>query len=416
MTIGKGTATVTLAGLSQTYTGSPLSVSATTTPNNLTVTLAYSSGGNALPGPPTSAGSYGVVATVVDSNYQGSASGTLTIGKANATVTLGGLNQTYAGSPLSATATTSPLNLTVSLTYNNSATIPTAGGSYSVVGTIVDTNYQGSATGTLVIGKATGSVTITGGLNLSYSGTPLNPTVVTGPAAGLNVTYSYVKVGGGPVAGTPVNAGSYQVTVSLNDPNYQASAGGTLVISPVAATIALSNTYQTWDGTPKAVTVLTSPAGLAVTASYYAPDGGFTWNDAGYQSGTPPTDVGQYQVDVTIADPNYTGTIHLPAMLIVPATLTTVTPLTVTYPANEILTATVTWPSQKYRADVGGNFPLGTVTFITGQPQFVPPRQQRTESLPVTGRRRLPALIRSLRNSTAAAALTPDRAPRRPPC
>jgi hypothetical protein len=374
ITIGKGTATVTLGSLSQTYTGSPLSASAITTPNNLTVTFAYSSGGNALPGAPTPAGSYGVVATILDSNYQGTASGTLAIGKANATVTLGSLSQTYTGSPLSATATTSPLNLNVSLTYNNSATVPTGGGSYNVVGTIVDANYQGSATGTLVIGKATGSIAITGGLNLNYSGTPLNPTVVTGPTAGLGVSYSYVKPGGGPVTGTPVNAGSYQVTVSLNDPNYQASTGGTLAISPVAAAITVSNTYQTWDGTPKGVTVLTSPSGLPVTAAYYAPAGGFTWNDAGYQSATPPTDVGQYQVDVTIADPNYTGTIHLPAMLIAPATLTTVTPLTTTYPSNEILTATVTWPSQKYRSDVGGDYPTGAVTFYNGATAICPAR------------------------------------------
>jgi hypothetical protein len=44
--------------------------------------------------------------------------------------------------------------LTVNLTYNGSATVPTNAGSYTVVGTINDSNYFGSATNTLVIAKA----------------------------------------------------------------------------------------------------------------------------------------------------------------------------------------------------------------------------------------------------------------------
>jgi len=53
-------------------------------------------------------GNYAVVATVVDANYAGSASGTLAIGNAGATVTLSNLSQVYDGSLKSATATTKP--------------------------------------------------------------------------------------------------------------------------------------------------------------------------------------------------------------------------------------------------------------------------------------------------------------------
>jgi MBG domain len=66
-------------------------------------------------------------------------------------VTLGNLAQAYTGSSLPATATIRPAGLTVNLTYNGSATVPTADGSYVVVATINNTNYPGAATGTLVI-------------------------------------------------------------------------------------------------------------------------------------------------------------------------------------------------------------------------------------------------------------------------
>ena len=66
-------------------------------------------------------------------------------------VTLGNLSRTYDGSAKSASVTTTPSGLAVSLTYNGSANAPTNVGSYTVIGTINDANYQGSVTNTLVI-------------------------------------------------------------------------------------------------------------------------------------------------------------------------------------------------------------------------------------------------------------------------
>lgn len=68
-----------------------------------------------------------------------------------ATVTLGNLTTTYNGTAQSATATTEPPGLAVIFTYNGSDTAPINAGSYTVVGTINDINYQGSANGTLII-------------------------------------------------------------------------------------------------------------------------------------------------------------------------------------------------------------------------------------------------------------------------
>jgi alpha-tubulin suppressor-like RCC1 family protein len=102
------------------------------------------------------AGTYMVtVAGFVGSTSQ---SATLTVNKAVATVTLGSLAQTYTGSALNATATTTPTNLAVNLTYNGNVNAPTNVGSYTVIGTVVDANYYGSAANTLVINSVTNLV------------------------------------------------------------------------------------------------------------------------------------------------------------------------------------------------------------------------------------------------------------------
>jgi hypothetical protein len=83
LTVNQAAATVTLGSLSQAYTGSPLSATATTVPTGLTVTFTY----NGSPTAPTTAGSYAVVATINDPNYTGTASGTLIIGLTTPVIT-----------------------------------------------------------------------------------------------------------------------------------------------------------------------------------------------------------------------------------------------------------------------------------------------------------------------------------------
>jgi fibronectin type 3 domain-containing protein len=73
------------------------------------------------------------------------------VGRSYATVTLSNLSQNYDGTAKSVTATTVPAGLTVALTYDGSSTPPINVGSYQVIGQVVDANYYGSATNTLVI-------------------------------------------------------------------------------------------------------------------------------------------------------------------------------------------------------------------------------------------------------------------------
>ena len=140
-------ATVALSDLARVYNGSPQGATASTDPVGLPTVLTY----NASPNAPTDAGSYTVDASVSHPDYTGTANGTLVIAKGTATVTLGDLAQAYDGTPKPASASTTPGGLTVDLTYDGSATAPMAVGSYAVVATVADTNYEGSANGTLVI-------------------------------------------------------------------------------------------------------------------------------------------------------------------------------------------------------------------------------------------------------------------------
>jgi len=155
--VGKATVTVTLGGLNQTFDGTGKVATASTTPDNLAVTLTY----NGLAAAPTAAGNYAVLATVVDANYQGSASGTLTIAQATAVVTLSNLSHAYNGTPQVVTITTTPSPLGIVFSYSGidptsyatTDVAPTEPGSYAVVATVFDPNYIGQATGTLTITK-----------------------------------------------------------------------------------------------------------------------------------------------------------------------------------------------------------------------------------------------------------------------
>jgi hypothetical protein len=147
VTVIPGMASIVLGNLNQTYDGTPKSVTATTTPENLAVSLTY----NGASTPPTDAGAYTVVATIDDSNHQGTATQSFVIEKATTSIALTSLAQTYDGTPKPVTATTSPENLAVSISYNGTPTPPTEAGTYTVTAVVSDINRQGSATDTLVI-------------------------------------------------------------------------------------------------------------------------------------------------------------------------------------------------------------------------------------------------------------------------
>ncbi len=164
--ISQAVATVTLGHLNQTYDGTAKPVTVTTAPPGLAVGVTYNASADA----PTNAGSYTVIGTIADPDYTGGATNMLIISQAVATVTLGNLNQTYDGTAKPVTVTTAPPGLAVGVTYNASADAPTNAGSYTVIGTIADPDYKGSATNTLVIAPAS---PVPSGLSLSATSSVL---------------------------------------------------------------------------------------------------------------------------------------------------------------------------------------------------------------------------------------------------
>lgn len=182
LTIAQQKVTIALSSnLSQTF-GSVTPVTASTTPSGITVDVTYSGSGY---GPsatePINAGTYTVTASVDPSqtNYTGTISSQLQINKATATVTLvpSSLIQVYTGSPLAVSVTTTPTVQAVVITYNGSTNQPVNAGAYSVIATVNDPNYQGSANAQMVIEDFT--------LSDSFSGTA---SVTQGFATGSGVS------------------------------------------------------------------------------------------------------------------------------------------------------------------------------------------------------------------------------------
>jgi len=221
-------------------------------------------------------GSYPItVAAGEDENYDFAyEAATLTITKAPATIALDQLHHTYDGTAKAARATPSEEGLAVVLTYAGSATAPINAGTYPVVATINDANYEGRLTADLTIEKA--SLTITaqnasktydrvpyaGGNGVTYSG------FVNGETeAVLGGTLSY----GGDAQGK-VNVGTYPITPGgLTSANYQLTfQNGNLTIAPKAASVtvnAATKVYGTSDPVFSGVLTGFLPADN-VTAAY----------------------------------------------------------------------------------------------------------------------------------------------------
>ncbi len=270
------------------YTGAPRIPAVTTTPADLPVQRTYDGGAT----PPTAAGTYLVVATVVSPDWTGSTTRSLVVAPAAASLVLGGLAQTYTGTARTVTASTTPGGLGYVITYDGGSSAPTAVGSYTVVATITDPNHVGSVTGTLVVGRAGATVMIGGG-PWTFTGAPQSVTVSTIPE-GLPVQVTY---DGG--SAPPIHAGAHPVIATITDPSHVGTADAVMTIQPATASVLVAGAVGgvitvTADGLAHPVSLTTEPPGLPVEIRY---DG----------SPTPPSARGTYLVLVTVSDPDWLG-------------------------------------------------------------------------------------------------------------
>lgn len=263
--INKASATVTLGNLSHVYSGQAKAASATTNATGTSsFTFAYTQDGQSVT--PINAGTYNVVATLVNDNYYGSATGTMTIAKADATINVQGKTVTYDGNAHGATGTATGVNgenlsslLSLGDTFTN---VPGGTASWSFAG---NNNYNGAnGTAAIVINKAATTTTVTCAEGpFTYTGSAQTPCSATVTGAGgldesVAVTYA-----------NNIDAG--QATASASYPggdNHLASEGSkTFTIGKAATTTTVTCAAGPFSYTGSPITpctaTVTGPAGLS---------------------------------------------------------------------------------------------------------------------------------------------------------
>jgi uncharacterized repeat protein (TIGR01451 family) len=271
--IAKAATTTAVTASNATYDGNPHGGAATVTGVgglNQGVTVSYSGRNATVYGPsttaPTGAGDYTASATYAgDSNYASSSdSKDFQITKANQSITFGSLaDKTYGDADFGVSASATS-GLTVS--FNASGDCSVSGSTVHITGagscTITasqpgDTNYNAATDvpQSFQIAKATATITL-GNLSFTYDGTEKTATATTNPA-GLTVNITYAPASQASrkksvASNNPVNAGSYTVTATIDDPNYQGTASDTLVIAKADANVSVTGFTGTYDGNPHA--------------------------------------------------------------------------------------------------------------------------------------------------------------------
>jgi len=124
------TAAVTFGNLGQTYDGSPHTVTVTTNPAGLSVTVTY----DGATVTPVNAGSYAILATITSSGYTGGATATLAIAKATQTISFGALSPATAGDPAFQMSASATSGLPVTFTSSNSSVATVPNSTVTVVG------------------------------------------------------------------------------------------------------------------------------------------------------------------------------------------------------------------------------------------------------------------------------------------
>jgi len=145
---------------------------------------------------------------------------------------------TYDGTAKAATVTTVPQGVRVLVKYDGSVTAPVEAGSYAVSASTDDPNYDGSASGTLVIAKARAALKLEQ-LEHKYDGSQKSARVTSDPQGVVIISTRYNEL-----PDAPVRAGSYAVRAWLTNRNYGAT--------PVTGTLLIQKATQAIDFAPLA--------------------------------------------------------------------------------------------------------------------------------------------------------------------
>lgn len=204
------------------------------------------------------------------------------VNKGTATISVTGTSVVYNTFQQGVTVSTTPSGLATSTTYNGITTQPIDVNTYNFITAGTDPHYTyNTVTGVFSITKATAILSATS-QSFFFDGLPHIITASINPSTATGITYSYSS-------GTaPVNVGVYGDTIKLVNSNYQATPVIVqITILSNSASIFISDTVHTFNGSPQGVTV-TCPYAFVV-------------------AGSPQTNVGQYQVIAHITDGIHTG-------------------------------------------------------------------------------------------------------------
>jgi Bacterial Ig-like domain (group 3)/Galactose oxidase, central domain len=272
-----------------------------------------------------------------DANFNGAGPDTsksLTILKATPTVSVTGGTFTYNGNPHAATgfaygiggvsdvlspAVTFSYVGTGSTTYGPTATAPTNAGTYQVTASFAgNDNYtSASNTATITINKATQAITgFTPASPITYSPGGTFALSATGGASGNPVTFASTTPSVCTVSGstaTIVSAGTCSLTADqAGNGNYEAApqVGANVVINKATptATLAVSNSPQTYSGSPQAATVAISTSSVPGAVANILTGGAATQTAAGIYAVTAdfvPNDTTNYNTLIGLSAGNF---------------------------------------------------------------------------------------------------------------
>ncbi len=267
-----------------------------------------------------------------------------------------------------------PSVATVSVNNSELSVAPAATGTTTVTVTVTDTNGN-TATNSFDVtvgapAPTAQSINFPALPDVAFTASPL--TLSASASSGLPVSFELVSGPASLSGNTLTLTGTGSITVRATQAGDATYAAATAVdvsfnVTAATATISFGEVNFTYDGTPKPVTVSTTPAGLAVSVTYAtAPDA--------------PTAAGSYAVVATISAANYTGSATT-TLVIAQATQT----ITFTGPADQpfgstplTLNATatsglpVTFAVTQGPATLAGNTltlaGAGTITLTASQP------------------------------------------------
>jgi large repetitive protein len=328
LTITKAPLSVTADAKTKAYGAANPALTATITGYVNGETSAVVSGTPALStvaNPTSSVGGYAITAaigTLTSANYSfGLVDGSLTVTKAPLTVTADDKTRTSGAADPTFTATlTGFVNgetsavVTGAATFSSTATPTSAAGTYPItpaIGTLTAANYAFTtfANGTLTVSQTSQTLTFGALANKTYGDAAFSVSATT--SSGLTPSYSIVS-GPATLSGSTVTiTGAGTVVVRAS----QAGDGSFLAATPVdqsftvakrTPAIDLGGLSATYDGTPKNVTVRTSPSDLTYTLTY-----------AG--GATAPSNAGSYAVVATVNSANVAGSAS-GTLVIAPAT------------------------------------------------------------------------------------------------